>query len=68
MPVSNVPILHVLCSLRYTVLCAHNQTPPTSKTDSAQNFTLVGVLELLLLFILMSIMPCDASWLEVLFV
>ena len=68
MPVSNVPILHVLCSLRYTVLCAHNQTPPTSKTDSAQNFRVDRVLELLLRLISWPIMPCDASWWEVLFV
>ena len=59
---SSVPILHVLCSRRYTAVTVENRPPPTSKTDSAQKFGLEYVLELLLLFITWLIMPCDASW------
>jgi len=68
LPVSNVPILHVLCSRHYNDLSANNQTQPTSKTDSAQNFRVESVLEVLLRSISLPIMPCDASWWEVLFV
>ena len=66
--VSNVPVLHVSRSRRYTDLSVENQTQPTSKTDSAQNFRGDSVFELLLWFISLPIMPCDASWWEVLFV
>jgi|SaaInl74LU_5_DNA_1037368.scaffolds.fasta_scaffold07061_2 hypothetical protein len=59
---SSVPILHVLCSRRYTAVTVENRPPPTSKTDSAQKIGLEYMLELLLLFISWPIMPCDASW------
>jgi hypothetical protein len=40
---SNVPILHVLCSRHYTAKTTEIQPLLTSKTDSAQNFELGGM-------------------------
>ena len=59
--ISNVAILHVLCSRHNTAAPVEIQTPMTSKMDSKQNFGVGSVLELLMLFIFMAIMPCDAS-------
>jgi hypothetical protein len=39
---SNVPILRMLCSRHHTAITKEIQPPPTSETDSAQNFGLVG--------------------------
>ncbi len=58
----NVPNLHVLCSRRYTAVVVEIQAPLASKMDPAQNFGVEPVLELLLLFIIWPILPCDASW------
>ena len=45
---STVPNLHVLCSRRYTAVSVDIQATSTSKMDSAQNFGVESVLELLL--------------------
>jgi len=59
---SNVPILGVLCSRHYTAKTAEIQPLLTSKTDSAQNFGLVGMEGVVVKVYLWLIIHCDASW------